>query len=84
MIDHYQCQSSHLTILNINENTCEVLIEIFEGKFHQVKKMVEKVGKKVTYLKRIQMRNLKLDENLKLGEYRELSEEELNDLMNDL
>jgi len=30
------------------------------------------------------MRNLKLDENLKLGEYRELSEEELNDLMNDL
>lgn len=46
--------------------------------------MVEKVGKKVTYLKRIQMRNLKLDENLKLGEYRELSEEELNDLMNDL
>ena len=62
----------------------QVLIEIFEGKFHQVKKMVEKVGKKVTYLKRIQMRNLKLDENLKLGEYRELSEEELNDLMNDL
>ena len=84
MIDHYQCQSSHLTILNTNENTCEVLIEIFEGKFHQVKKMVEKVGKKVTYLKRIQMRNLKLDENLKLGESRELSEEELNDLMNDL
>ena len=46
--------------------------------------MVEIVLKKVTYLKRIQMRNLKLDENLKLGEYRELSEEELNDLMNDL
>ena len=41
-------------------------------------------AKKITYLKRIQVRNLKLDENLKLGEYRELSEEELNDLMNDL
>ena len=41
------------------DNTSEVLIEIFEGKFHQSEKMVESVGKKVTYLKRLQMKNLK-------------------------
>ena len=66
------------------DNTSEVLIEIFEGKFHQVKKMVESVGKKVTYLKRLQMKNLKLDTSLQIGKFRELSEDELVDLMNDL
>ena len=66
------------------DNTSEVLIEIFEGKFHQVKKMVESVGKKVTYLKRLQMKNLKLDTSLQIGNFRELSEDELVDLMNDL
>ena len=59
-IDHYRCQSSNLSIIKTEDNTSEVLIEIFEGKFHQVKKMVESVGKKVTYLKWLQMKNLKL------------------------
>ena len=57
-IDHYRCQSSNLSIIKTEDNTSEVLIEIFEGKFHQVKKMVESVGKKVTYLKRLQMKNM--------------------------
>lgn len=46
--------------------------------------MVESVGKKVTYLKRIKMKNLELDDSLQSGEFRELSENELFDLMNDL
>ena len=83
-IDHYRCQSSNLSIIKNEDNTSEVLIEIFEGKFHQVKKMVESVGKKVTYLKRLQMKNLKLDTSLQIGKFRELSEDELVDLMNDL
>ena len=83
-IDHYRCQSSNLSIIKTEDNTSEVLIEIFEGKFHQVKKMVESVGKKVTYLKRLQMKNLKLDTSLQIGKFRELSEDELVDLMNDL
>lgn len=83
-IDHYQCQSSNLSIIKTDENKSEVLIEIFEGKFHQVKKMVENVGKKVTYLKRVRMKNLELDNSLQPGEFRELSENELVDLMNDL
>ena len=52
-------------------------------KFNE-QKMVESVGKKVTYLKRIKMKNLELDDSLQPGEFRELSENELFDLMNDL
>lgn len=59
-------------------------IELFEGKFHQVKRMVESVGKKVEYLKRIQIKDLKLDDSLELGEYRELTDDELFDLMDQL
>ena len=51
---------------------------ISEGKFHQVKRMFEAVGKSVLYLKRVQMGGLKLDESLELGEYRELTEEEID------
>ena len=84
IIDHYKCQSSYLSIIKTEGNNSEVFIEIFEGKFHQVKKMVESVGKKVTYLKRIKMKNLELYDSLQSGEFRELSENELFDLMNDL
>lgn len=58
----------------------EIHLTIQEGKFHQVKRMFEAVGKKVIYLKRISMGTLYLDENLKLGEYRALTEEELKHL----
>ena len=58
IIDHYKCQSSYLSIIKTEGNNSEVFIEIFEGKFHQVKKMVESVGKKVTYLKRILINHL--------------------------
>ena len=50
---------------------------ITEGKFHQVKRMFEAVGKRVVYLKRISMGPLPLDETLELGEYRELTDEEV-------
>lgn len=57
-----------------------VYLTIHEGKFHQVKKMFHAVGCEVTYLKRISMGSLKLDEKLKPGEYRPLTEEEVNKL----
>ena len=63
-------------VLEICENKEEVYISIAEGKFHQVKRMCERVGKSVVYLKRVSMGDLKLDENLKTGEYRELTETE--------
>lgn len=52
-------------------------IVIHEGKFHQVKRMFEAVGNKVLYLKRTKMNRLSLDDNLELGEIREITEEEM-------
>lgn len=69
-------------ILEITENPNEVYIEIAEGKFHQVKRMCEYVGKTVTYLKRVSVGPLKLDETLKLGESREMTKEEVDMLKN--
>lgn len=80
----YHCKSANLEIINKNNDSCDVRIEIFEGKFHQVKKMVEVCGKEVIYLKRLSIRNLELDRSLALGDFRELSNEELVDLMEDL
>ena len=57
------------------------IIEISEGRFHQVKRMMEAVGNEVLYLKRIQMGPLVLDEDLALGEYRYLNEDEIQSLM---
>lgn len=73
--DGYKTLPSDLFILK-SDTVSEVEIVIHEGKFHQIKRMFESVGKKVKYLRRIQMGGLKLDDTLKLGESRELTEEE--------
>ena len=68
-----------LEILNSDEIS-EILLTITEGRFHQVKRMFEAVGKRVVYLKRISMGGILLDEDLKPGEYRKLTEEEVQSL----
>ena len=55
----------------------KVFVEIAEGKFHQVKRMCERAGKNVVYLKRVAIGDLQLDETLEPGKVRELSREEL-------
>lgn len=74
--DGYETMPSQLKILK-SDDMSEIELTIHEGKFHQVKRMFESVGKKVVYLKRLSMGKLKLDESLELGEYRELTEEEV-------
>ena len=69
-----------LEILKSGE-TSEIELTIQEGRFHQVKRMFEAVGTKVTYLKRISMGPLMLG-NLQPGEVRVLTEEELEQLKN--
>lgn len=64
--------------LEITDNPCEVYIEIAEGKFHQVKRMCERVGKNVVYLKRVAIGNVGLDESLPLGGARELTLQEID------
>lgn len=58
----------------------EIFLTISEGKFHQVKRMVEYVGNEVVELKRVSIGNLDLDEKLELGEYRELMDSEIKEI----
>jgi len=74
--DGYKCLSAELKVLKSGE-VSEIELTIFEGKFHQVKRMFEALGKEVVYLKRIAMGGLKLDEKLELGQCREITDEEL-------
>lgn len=60
---------------------CDVMIWITEGRFHQIKRMCQKIGKPVRYLKRLQMGTLRLDESLAPGEYRKLTESEVTLLL---
>lgn len=78
VLKDHTCQPAKLDILEVNaeENTCRVRITIREGKFHQVKRMVAACGKEVTDLQRIRMGNLVLPEDLALGEWRRLTDEE--------
>ena len=63
--------------LEICENPREVYISIAEGKYHQVKRMCDRVGKPVEYLKRVKIGSLELDPTLGLGEIRELTDDEM-------
>ena len=65
-----------LEILASEPETSEIRITIHEGRFHQVKRMFEAVGCKVTYLKRLSMGAVALDETLAPGDYRPLNEKE--------
>lgn len=80
--DKFTALPAQLSILELDEEaeTSEIEVIIHEGKYHQVKRMFKAVGKEVIYLKRMRMGNLKLDENLPLGEYRALTEEEIAEL----
>lgn len=79
-----KCLPAKLMILEVNKDkeTSLINLEIVEGKFHQVKRMVEAVGKKVVTLDRLSMGGLFLDHQLKRGTYRELTDEELAQLKN--
>ncbi|MEH7253406.1 pseudouridine synthase [Neobacillus niacini] len=74
--DGYETKPGELVILKSGIRS-DIELTITEGKFHQVKRMFEAVGKRVVYLKRISMGPLPLDETLELGEYRELTDEEV-------
>ncbi|MBO0586225.1 pseudouridine synthase [Sporosarcina sp. E16_8] len=78
--DGYETKPGQLRILK-SADISEIELTITEGKYHQVKRMFEAVGKQVIYLKRLSMGPLSLDESLALGSYRELTEWELQQLM---
>lgn len=67
-------------LLESTEHTFCLLLTITEGRFHQVKRMIQKIDGKVTYLKRIAMGSLVLDEALQKGAFRMLTQEEIQAL----
>lgn len=80
--DGYVTMPAALTIVEQGdeEHHSFISLTIAEGKFHQVKRMFQAVGCEVVYLKRVAMGQLKLDETLPKGKYRELTEAELDSL----
>lgn len=65
--------------LELCDDPTEVYVEIAEGKYHQVKRMFERVGKQVVYLKRVAIGGLELPNDLETGQIREINSDELND-----
>lgn len=61
----------------------EIFITVWEGKFHQVKRMLKAAGNEVLFLKRVAFGSLTLDETLAPGAYRRLTDEEINQLKKD-
>lgn len=78
--DKYQTKPFKVKVLNVSEESSELLLSISEGKYHIVKKIMVQLNHPVIYLKRIRIGSLMLDENLKPGEYRELTESEIKAL----
>ena len=70
------CQPADLIILS--DYMCHLIIR--EGKFHQIKRMFQKVGYEVIELKRVRMKNLVLEDSLLPGTYRKLTKEEITEL----
>lgn len=77
--DEKKTLPARLKILFVDEQTqsSEIEVTVCEGRFHQVKRMFQAVGKNVVYLKRISMGTLQLGTDLVSGEYRELTKEEI-------
>lgn len=76
LTDGTLCQRAELVILQSGAQS-EILLTITEGKFHQVKRMFEAVGKNVTYLKRVQIGQLPLDDTLSPGQIKKLTADDL-------
>lgn len=74
--DGYKTLPAKLEILE-SDVFSKVKITIQEGKFHQVKRMFQAMDMEVIYLKRISMGSLQLDKDLNLGQYREITQKEI-------
>lgn len=74
--DGYKTLPSKLEIIE-PDYISRVKLTLKEGKFHQVKRMFKALGMEVVYLKRIRFGPLELDDRLELGQYRELTKEEI-------
>ena len=79
-LDGTSCKPAILTIRSSSSNKSRATVTISEGKFHQVKRMVQACGKTVTDLERLSMGPLTLDKELATGTFRRLTQEEIKSL----
>ncbi|MDD2482055.1 MAG: pseudouridine synthase [Lutispora sp.] len=77
--DGYKALPADLEIIE-ESDISKIKVTVREGKYHQVRRMFEAVSKKVIFLKRLSMGSLELDQDLEPGEYRELTEREIEEL----
>ena len=82
-LSDFEAQPATLTILSAGETESVALVTVHEGKFHQIKRMFEAVERQVTALHRLTFGSLTLDEALAPGQWRELTEAELDALYHD-
>ncbi len=71
-------------LISQSESSYTIELTIMEGRFHQVKRMIQAIGGTVSYLKRLSMGTLTLDYGLPKGSYRPLTEQEVFDLKQSL
>lgn len=79
--DETKTLPGELEILSATDEKVIGKLTIYEGRYHQVKRMISKLGATVIYLKRMSIGTILLDEALALGEYRELTDEERKQLL---
>ncbi len=72
--DGYECKEAGLLL---NDGRKSGIITLTEGKYHQIKRMIASFGNSVTYLRRIEFAGIPLDETLAEGDWRELSDNEI-------
>ncbi|WP_213974346.1 pseudouridine synthase [Tepidanaerobacter acetatoxydans] len=77
-LEDFTALPAELDILEKNNNISSAYVTIYEGKFHQIKRMMKTRGKEVTYLKRLSLGPLRLDEELEPGMWRKLTKEEVD------
>ncbi len=79
LADGYECKSA---ILSLSEDRLSGNITLVEGKYHQIKRMIASTSNRVTSLERIEFATIQLDRSLARGEWRYLTDEEINILEN--
>jgi len=73
----FDAKPAGLEIVGTDGVTSEVRVRVSEVKYHQVKRMLASCGAPVIYLKRLQIGALKLDPALAPGQWREMTDEEV-------
>ncbi|ACO04038.1 MULTISPECIES: 16S rRNA pseudouridine(516) synthase [Persephonella] len=78
--EKYRTKPFKINIISTSEERSEIYITVREGKYHIVKRIMEELGHPVLYLKRVRIGPLRLDEDLEEGDFRELTDEEIEKL----